>query len=267
MNDASAGVATIGAAASVALCLACGRAEASEITVFGAASLRDSLTEVAQQFEFRRDGPHIRFNFAGSNTLALQLVAAPRADLFVSANQRWMDYVEQARRIVPGSRRDLLTNTLVVVANAQDDTSLDDVCSLTDPRFEYLLLGDPEAVPAGIYARHYLEHVYCPHTGILWRALASRVLPMPDVRAAVAQVAMRRGTVGIVYRTDARSSAGVRVLRELPRGAGPEIRYSVALIRRQVETVDAERFVDYLGSSEAAVAWRRHGFGLVEGRR
>ena len=186
----------------------------TEINVFAAASLRDVLTDVGKQFE-SKTGLKMRFNFAGSNVLAQQIAAAEVADVFVSANQRWMDFVDQKKRSVPGTRRFLLSNRIVVVAHVSTDWTISTPQELAELPIRFLSVGDPEAVPAGLYAKNYLSEIEY-ESGSLWSFFRSRVAPAPDVRAALNLVASDPEVIGIVYRTDAIAAESVRVLYEIP---------------------------------------------------
>ncbi|MBW3655511.1 MAG: molybdate ABC transporter substrate-binding protein, partial [Gemmatimonadetes bacterium] len=184
-----------------------------QVVVFAAASLREALQELAASFT-KSTGTPVSFNFAGSNDLAHQIGAARGMDLFVSASEAWMDTVQSAGRIEPGTRRDLLANTLVIVGHARARWTVDQPCALATIPFEHLAMGDPDAVPAGTYARTWMRSVDCGGKP-LWEAVKGRVAPAPDVRAALGLVLADPGVVGAVYRTDQMVFAGrTRVLFE-----------------------------------------------------
>src|SRR5690606_3001544 len=147
----------------------------------------------------------------GSNQLARQLLATSKADLFISASEEWMTRLEQAGRLKPDSRVDLLTNRLVLIGNKAASLDIKAPSELVEPRFKDIVLGNPEAVPAGIYARRYLEQQKLGEANV-WRLIQPKVVPMPDVRAALQQVEQRQGAVGFVYATDAALSNKVKVL-------------------------------------------------------
>lgn len=231
-----------------------------EVVVFAAASLREALEELGPAFE-RETGARVLFNFAGSNDLAQQIVAARGADLFLSASERWMDEVERAGRLVPGTRRDLLSGTLVVVAHARSPWKVDDPCDLAVRPFRHLALGDPEAVPAGTYARDWMRSVDCGGRP-LWEAVRERVAPAPDVRAALGLVLADPQVVGVVYRTDWRAFRDrLRVLHEV-RG-GPPVRYVLARVADGGHDEEAGRLHAFLSGPEAARVFREHGFTPV----
>lgn len=246
-----------------ALVAACTRHDAArpreqqEVVVFAAASLRESLEELAAGYQ-RQTGTRVTFNFAGSNDLAHQIGAARGMDLFLSASEAWMDTVQHRGRLVDGTRRDLLSNTLVVVANARSTARMDDPCALATLPFRHVATGDPQAVPAGIYAKKWLSSVTCGGKP-LWDAVAPRIAPTPDVRAAIALVAADPDVAGLVYRTDQLAFAGrTRVLYEVK--DGPPIRYAVAQVAEGANADAARGFLAYISTGEAAQVFARRGF-------
>lgn len=237
-------------------------AESEEIMVFAAASLRDAMEEIGKQFE-QETGSKVLFNFAGSNDLARQIVSSTTADVYLSANQTWMDTVENAGRIVPGSRHDLLSNSLVVVGNSRMTATVSDPCELRSLNFEHLALGDPNAVPAGTYAKKWLSDVQCG-SGTLWEAVEGKVSPAPDVRAALGLVLADPKIIGIVYKTDQRMFADkTTIILEVPHESGPRIRYSVAQIAEGPAPNGGKRFLEYLSGGNAAEIFQRLGFTIV----
>lgn len=228
-----------------------------EILVFAAASLREAMEELGAGFE-RDTGVRVVFNFAGSNDLAHQIMATRGPDLFLSASKAWMDTVQSAGRVEPDSRRDLLANALVVVGHARDTSTVAEPCALAAMPFRNLAIGDPEAVPAGTYARTWLQSVRCDGKP-LWDAVQARVAPAPDVRAALGLVLADPRVIGIVYRTDQLAFADrTRVLHQV-RG-GPPIRFVLARLTEGREAVHATAFYMYLVGRSGAEVFRRHGF-------
>jgi molybdate transport system substrate-binding protein len=231
--------------------------EERELTVFAAASLRESLEEIGALYT-ERTKTEMVFNFAGSNELARQIVAGPGADLFLSAAENWMDTVERAQRIVPGSRLDLLSNSLVVVGHAAAALAIDQPCALARLDFRSLAIGDPESVPAGRYAKMWLESVDCGGSS-LWDAVEKKVAPSIDVRAALGVVMADPAFIGIVYRTDQRAHAGrTKVLFEVTNG--PPIRYVLARIADGAAPEDARMFAELLNGAEGRRIFEKHGF-------
>lgn len=228
--------------------------EKREIVVFAAASLRDALQEIDRDFAARH-GVTVVENFAGSNQLAQQILASPKADIFVSASEPWMDELEAGRRLVPGTRRTLLGNQLVIIASKESEVSIHRPEDLARAEYRHLALGNPEAVPAGQYAKEYLGK-----RGV-WTGVERRVLPMPDVRAALAQAEQRRDVVAIVYASDVHASDAVKILYAVPIAESPKIEYPAALIQRNASVEPEVRALfEHLASPAAAAVFEKHGF-------
>lgn len=245
-----------------------------EVVVYAAASLRDVLTELGDAFATETGATPV-FNFAGSNVLARQIAAAPGADVFLSANEKWMDRLEAAGRIEPGTRHVVLSNRLVLVAPAASALRIATPADLARAPFDHLVLADPRGVPAGIYAREYLESVTVgadPGGGSLWDAVAPRVVPAADVRAALGMVETHPRAIAFVYRSDLHSAlagrgerGGLRVLYEVPPEAAPAIRYSAAVVRGSPRAAAARRYLAFLAGPKAAAAFAAHGFAPLPG--
>jgi molybdate transport system substrate-binding protein len=238
-------------ASGLALAVAAG-AEPPEIMVYAAASLEDALVALAPACE-AASGSRWVFNFGGSNDLARQILAARKADLFLSADEAWMDAVAEQGLVEAGSRRSLLSNRLVVVLPA-DRAVADGIAVLTDPATRRIALANPEAVPAGKYARAWLERAG------LWPAVRERIVPALDVRAALAGVESGAVDAGVVYRTDAATSKRVRVVHEVAEHEGPRIRYAAALLAGRPEREASRRALDCLAGDGARSIFERAGF-------
>lgn len=233
-----------------------------EVLVFAAASLREAMEELGTEFQ-RETGTRVVFNFAGSNDLAHQIGAARGMDLFLSASEGWMDTVQNAGRLVPDTRRDLLSNALVVVAAARDSSRMAEPCALGALPFRNLAMGDPDAVPAGTYARKWMQSVQCGGRP-LWDAVKDRVAPAPDVRAALGLVLADPRVIGVVYRTDQRAFADrTRVLYEV--ADGPPIRYVLAQVAEGDNPAGARGFYALLAGPLGAEVFGRHGFTPLPG--
>jgi len=229
------------------------RAQAEELTLYAAASLRDVLEELAPALE-RATGARLVVNLGASSDLARQIVAAGKADIFFSADEAWMDHVARSGLVDAASRRSPLGNRLVVVIPLDSDLAPRGAADLAAPELRRLSLADPAAVPAGKYARAWLESAGA------WAALAPRVVPALDVRAALAAVESGACEAGIVYRTDAAISRRVRIAFEVPEGEGPEIAYALAAIVGRPGLARARAAVDWLAGPEAAPVFERFGF-------
>jgi len=225
-----------------------------EITVFAAASLTDVLQEIGAAF--RADtGIPVRFSFAASSALARQAESGAPAQVFVSADVEWMDYLAARGLIDAGTRRDVAGNELVLIAPADSAVQLTItsgfglVAALGEGR---LAVAEPETVPAGRYAKAALT------TLGVWDAVEGRLAPAENVRAALAHVSRGEAPLGIVYRTDARADAQVRVVDSFPAGTYPPIVYPAAAIAGAPES--AAEFGEYLAGDKAQDAFRRNGF-------
>jgi len=222
------------------------------LVVSVAASVYDALDEIAGLYR-AVTGVTVAVNAGGSNTLARQIIEGAKAGLFLSADEIQMDSVENAGRIVPGTRAPLLTNELAIVAPADaNDMTL---ARVLEGRIARLAMGQPGAVPAGVYGRKWLEHEGT------WARLEPKVVPFPTVRAVLSAVESGRVDAGIVYRTDA-MAAKVRVIANLsPRDhAYLDITYPVAVIKGPSEA-EAKRFLEFLKGPQARAVFDRRGFG------
>lgn len=248
------------AAALLAAGAACGPAapdgDDEVLVVFAAASLSDALAEAAESFGDGGDGRRsVRFNFAGSNTLAQQVLHGPAPDLFVSADRAQMDRLVAAGRVTAEAVRPLLTNTLVVVVPAGSDAAYRTAADLR--RARRVAVADPAAgVPAGVYARRWLE------AEGLWTELEPRLVPALDVRAALAAVAGGHVDAGIVYATDAAGTRRVRTVFTAPPETAPPITYVAATLRGGDAAAGAA-FLAHLTSPAGRAVLERHGFRVI----
>ncbi|MET5575126.1 molybdate ABC transporter substrate-binding protein [Klebsiella aerogenes] len=231
-------------------------AQDGKITVFAAASLTNAMQDIAQAYKKER---HVEVvsSFASSSTLARQIEAGAPADLFISADQKWMDYAVDKKSIDTASRTTLLGNSLVVVApKASDrgDIAINDktdwVSLLQGGR---LAVGDPDHVPAGIYAKEALQKLGA------WETLSPKLAPAEDVRGALALVERNEASLGIVYGSDAVASKGVKVVGTFPEDSHKKVEYPLAIVDgHKNATVTA--FYDYLKGPEASAIFKRYGF-------
>ena len=235
---------------------AAGAALARPPVVLAAASLQESLSAAADRWVAKgHERPLI--SFAASSALARQIEAGAPADLFVSADQQWMDHVAAAGFVAPATRAPFLTNRLVLVAPA-----LSRIALAIGPAFPLaralgagrLAMGDPDAVPAGIYGKAALTRL-----GV-WPQVAPRIARAESVRAALALVARGEAPLGVVYATDARAEPRVRVVAAFPADSHPPIVYPLARLAR-ASAGDAEPFRRFLLSGEGKAIFRRFGFG------
>ncbi|MGQ0734364.1 MAG: molybdate ABC transporter substrate-binding protein [Acidobacteriota bacterium] len=222
------------------------------LLVAAAASLSGLAPDLARAFH-EESGGDVRFTFGGSNTLARQIVEGARLDVFFSADEAQMDVVEAAGRVVAGTRVDVLSNRLVVIVPADSGLAEGTAEMLGSGAVRRVAMGDPAAVPAGVYGRQWLEAVR------LWPAVRAKVVPLPSSPAALAAVRAGRAEAGIVYATDARGQSGVRVAHIVAEGEGPRIVYPAAAIRGG-RARPAVAFLEFVRGPVASQIFRDAGF-------
>lgn len=227
------------------------------VTIFAAASLTDGLRALSRQWE-ARGHPSPRLSFAATSVLARQIAQGAPADLFLSADEPWMDEVQRQGLIVEATRVSPLGNALVLVApqgapRRPEAASAMDLPTLLGPRGR-LALGDPAHVPAGRYARAALKSL-----GV-WDSVAQRLAPAENVRAALLLVERGEAPLGIVYATDARAAPGVQVVGSFPADSHPPITYPFALTRRAAGNAEARALLAFLSGPEAHSTWEGFGF-------
>ena len=233
-----------------------GADEADPLVVFAAASTREALALATRDYTAQTGIPVV-VSHASSAALARQIEQGAPVDVFLSANMAWVAYLEERAMLVPDSRTVVATNRLVIIApvgrlpGAGADWSQTLLGALgTDER---LALGDPDHVPAGIYARQGLE------AAGLWPMLEGRLARTADVRGALALVARGEVPVGIVYATDAQISSDVAVVAVLPDDLHDPIVYVAALVAGGREE-EASAFLTYLAGPEGQAAFAENGF-------
>jgi molybdate transport system substrate-binding protein len=227
------------------------------VLVFAAASTTEALQEAGRAFS-QEHGHTVEFAFGASSDLARQAVAGAPADAFLSADTVRLDQVEKAGLVQAGTRTELLSNRLVVVVPVD---SKHQVASAADLRMmKRLSLADPAAVPAGLYAKAWLEKAR------VWKELEPRVVPALDVRAALSAVEAGRVDAGVVYATDAAMSKRVRVVFSLPETEGPRIVYPVAALSGGKAPAAGAAFVRFLRGDTARRIFERHGFLFLTGK-
>lgn len=223
------------------------------LTVFAAASLSDALQEVGQNFEKETSHP-IVFNFTASSTLMRQIQEGAPAHIFISADEAKMDVLEKEKLIE--NRRNLLANTLALVVPSSLTNQIHTPNDLTNNIVKKIALAEPETVPAGIYAREYLQKIE------LWKTLQNKIVPTENVRAALAAVESENVEAAFVYHTDALISKKAKLGYLVPQQEGPAIRYPVALIKnkKREKSQLAEQFLRYLSSSNSMTIFKNYGF-------
>ena len=232
------------------------------VLVFAAASLKNVLDDIDATWQ-RETGKSVTASYAASSTLAKQIENGAPADLFISADTQWMDYLEQRKLLKSGSRSDLLGNTLVLVAPATSDVVLTVApgfpltAALGDGR---LAMADPASVPAGMYGKAALEKL-----GV-WGSVANRIAAAESVRAALLLVARGEAPLGIVYTTDAAIEPGVRIVAAFPSDTHPPIVYPIALIAAS-QNPNGPALLAYLHGAAARAQFQKAGFTTLDEMR
>lgn len=229
---------------------------AAEVNVFAAASLADALREIAASYE-KSSGDKIVLNLGASSTLARQIQEGAPADLFLSADEAKMNSLEKKGLLLAGTRKSVLSNTLVIVVPVDSNAKISSAADLAAASIRAIALAEPQTVPAGIYAKEYLQKLG------LWRKVIDRVIPTENVRAALAAVESGNVDAGIVYKTDAGISKKVRVAYEVPQAEGPVISYPFAVLAGSDKREAARKFLAHLASPAALDVFRKYGFLIL----
>ncbi|MFD1801768.1 molybdate ABC transporter substrate-binding protein [Mixta tenebrionis] len=236
----------------------CGPAGAAEkVTVFAAASLTNALQDIVNSYEKNEQDIKIVTSYASSSTLARQIEQGAPADLFISADQQWMDYAANKKSIENTSRYTLLGNDLVLIAPSDAHSQPVRIDKNTDWKSllkgQRIATGDPDHVPAGIYAKEALQNLGA------WDTLSPVMARANNVRAALALVERNETPYGIVYGSDAVASHNVQVVGHFPENSHKPVQYPIAIVKdRQQPAVSA--FYDYLKGPEAAAIFKKYGF-------
>jgi molybdate transport system substrate-binding protein len=240
-------------------CANAASAQQAKLVIFAAASLKDALDAV--NTVFRRDkGQETTTSFAASSTLAKQIEAAAPADIFISADLDWMDYLAKRNLIKPDTRANLLGNRLVLIAPADSTVRLSN-----GPNFPLaqalgngrLAIADPSGVPAGKYGKAALEAL-----GV-WSSVADKLAPAENVRATLLLVSRGEAPLGIVYRTDAVADRGVKILGTFPENSHPPIVYPIAAVAASTNPGNAG-YIAFLKSSAAHPLFEKWGFTVLK---
>jgi molybdate transport system substrate-binding protein len=233
-------------------------AAAAEIVVFAGASLREAMDEATRVYD-AQSGDTTKISYAASSALAKQIESGAPADMFISADLDWMDYLQQRNLIQPGTRKSLLGNRLVIVAPADAALKLD-----IKPGFDlagalkggHLAMADLGSVPAGKYGKAALEKL-----GV-WNSVESAVAPAESVRAALLFVSRHEAPLGIVYSTDAAADQRVKIAGTFPADSHPPIVYPIALTADS-KNPDAARLLAFLTSAAARPIFEKQGFTVL----
>ena len=236
-------------------------AKAEPVTIFAAASLTSVITEAADQFQ-TETGAKIRLSFASSSTLARQIEAGAPADLYFSANVKWMDYLTEKGLIKTETQTRQISNQLVLIAPAE--LGLDPIAELNAGAIHKILgddgllaMGDPDHVPVGIYGKSAMDQLG------LWTVIRHRIARGDNTLAALALVARGETPLGIVYKTDANNQARINILYAFKTNHNP-IAYALARTRQSIN-VDADRFYSFLIGDKGMALFEKYGFLAQKG--
>ena len=228
-------------------------AVAAELNVFAAASLSDALKEIAKTYE-PASGDKLRFNFGASGALARQIKEGAPADVIFSADELRVDQLEKAGLLLPGTRKTILANTLVLVVAAENGAPVASLADLTKAEVRHVAIGEPATVPAGTYAKEHLQK------NGLWEPLAGKLVPLDTVRAVLAAVEAGNADAGFVYQTDALISKKVKIAVAVARADGPKITYPVAVLRDAKSPEAGRALAAFLAGPEAQKVFAKYGF-------
>ncbi len=228
----------------------------TQLIVSAAASLTDALKELAPLYQQSRSNVAIRYNFASSGALQQQIANGAPADVFISAATKQMDALQQKSLLISDTRRNLLTNRLVLIVPAKG-SQVTNLKSLTDIRVKRIAIGDPRSVPAGQYAEEALTNAG------LWTQLKSKYVLASNVRQVLQFVEAGNADAGLVYLTDAKVTNQVKIAQTIPASLHTPIVYPIAVLKNSCNQTASRNFVQFLFSSAARKVFQKYGFSLT----
>ncbi|MEG4073734.1 molybdate ABC transporter substrate-binding protein [Microcoleus sp. Pol14C2] len=228
----------------------------TSLTVSAAISLSQALQELKTVYQTRNPNVTITYNFGASGALAQQIQQGAPVDVFFSAATKQMNDLQQSNLLINDTRRNLLTNRLVLIT-PKNGLALSDVKQLTDARIKKIALGEPKSVPVGQYAREMLTKLG------LWQQLQSKLVLGNNVRQVLTFVESGNVDAGIVYTTDAKASDKVTLRLTAAENLHSPIVYPLAVIRNSRNPAAAKAFVDFLAGDRAKIVFQKYGFGMV----
>lgn len=230
---------------------------ADEIFVSAAASLTDVLKEVSSAYQTRSKHT-VKFNFGPSSGLARQIDEGAPADIFFSADLPQMDKLDQSGRLEPGTRKNLLSNQLVIIVPAHSKLAISSPTDLLRSNVKRIALAEPSSVPVGVYSSQYLMEQG------LWDRVRSKIVPVQDVRATLASVESGNVDAGFVYRTDTTGSKKIKIVYQVPFEQGPKITYPIAVVKASKRKEAARDFINYLQRPSAKDTFKKYGFVVLD---
>ena len=232
-------------------------ARADEILVCAAASLTDVLSDMGKAYQ-SKSKHKLLLTLGPSNFLARQIDEGAPADMFFSADLAQMDMLEKNGRLEPATRKNLLSNQLVMIAPSDSRLAIASPKDLLKAEVKKIALADPAGVPVGVYTSKYLADEG------LWDKVKTKIVPVLDVRATLASVESGNVEAGFVYKTDAAISHKVRIVYEVPIEKGPKITYPVAIVKESKKKDTARDFLNYLLSPAGKAAFKKYGFVVLK---
>ncbi|MEA5506780.1 molybdate ABC transporter substrate-binding protein [Halotia wernerae UHCC 0503] len=234
------------------------QSQATELTVSAGASMQDAMKAVGQAYQQEHPNTKITYNFGSSGTLAQQIQQGAPADIFISANEKFMDELDKKDLLLPGTRKDLLKNDVVlIVPNKGNVPNISNFQQLTSSNIKRFSIGDPESVPAGRYAKEVLTNAK------IYDQLKSKTIFAKDVRQVLSYVELGNVDAGIVYATDAKISNKVKVVATAPKNTHKPIVYPVGAIKRTQNPEAAKEFIQFLSSDRATDTFKKYGFQIA----
>lgn len=230
-----------------------------ELTVSAAASMQDAMKEVAEAYQEEHLNTKITYNFAGSGTLTQQIKQGAPVDVFISANENFMDELDKKNFLLPETRKDLLKNNVVLIVPKKDNiTNISNFQQLTSSNIKRFSIGEPESVPAGQYAREVLSNLK------IYEQVKSKTVFAKDVRQVLSYVESGNVDAGIVYATDARISNQIKIVATAAYNNHEPIIYPVAAIERSKNPEVAKEFIQFLFSNTAKDIFEKYGFEIAD---
>lgn len=228
-----------------------------ELTLSAAISLKDALDKVAEAYRAERSQSVIHFNLGASGTLQRQIEQGAPVDIFISASEDQMNSLESQGLLLPGTRKDLVKNTVVLIV-PKGKTGISSFQDLARPEVKVIAVGEPQTVPAGKYAQEVLTHFH------LNEQLKAKFVLGKDVRQVLTYVATGNADAGIVYATDAMTTQDVAVVATAPADSHSPVIYPVAILKSSKRVDESKRFLDFLEGTKARGIFEQYGFTPAE---
>jgi molybdate transport system substrate-binding protein len=239
--------------AAVLGCVAPNRTSGAELTLSAAISLKGALDEIARLYSSEQSGTTLRFNLGASGTLQRQIEQGAPVDIFISASPKEMDALAAKDLLLPGTRRDLVKNSVVLIIPVGTST-VSNFQDLTKAQARTIAIGEPQTVPAGKYAQETLTHLG------LYGQLKPKLVLAKDVRQVLTYVETGNADAGIVYATDAKSSTKVWVVATAPEDSHSPVVYPAAVIKNSANPAGARNFLEFLAGTKSRAVFGKYGF-------